>query len=857
MTDTHNAPESFEVDLTNCDREPIHILGNVQSYGCLVAVSTDWITIHASVNVSRYLGVEADDIIGLPFRDIIADKALHDIRTRLQLLSGEDAIERIFGLKLLEGSSELFDVSMHVSNATIILEFERSNTEGTIDSGLYVRPMINRIKSAHSVVDLCHAGARQIKALTGFDRVMVYKFLPDDTGEVIAEVCRPDMEPYLGLRYPASDIPKQARALYLRSLLRIISDVNGEVYPIIPPTNPEGQPIDLSLSTLRSVSPIHLEYLRNMGVSASMSISILKKGKLWGLFSCHHTEPRVLSYDIRSAAELFAQLFSFVLDQKETELEQNELVRARAHHDQLMSRLADGKTLSENFSSVVESLREVVPCDGIAAWIDGRFQQVGKTPTEEEFTKLVRFLNTATASKIYSTECLGDIFPPAKDYVVRGAGLLAMPVSRTPRDYIVLFRQEIAKSIKWGGNPDKPVEPGPNGIRLTPRKSFEAWQEVVRGNCASWTSAEIGAAESLRVTLLEVVLRLTDAANQERQQNQERQELLISELNHRVRNILNLIRGLVSQSKSDAKTVEQFTETVGGRVHALARAHDQITKENWNGASLRGLIQTECDAYFAEKSGRVTINGPEIDLSPEAFSTCALVIHELVTNSAKYGALSDSRGRIIVEIDLADDGALLMNWTEEDGPPVKPPTRRGFGSTVIERSIPYELKGKAKISYNLSGLSANFMIPSVHVESVSSAAPSAQQAKPSNKNAPSNRSDEANVLSGHVLLVEDNMIIALDAEDMLKELGAKTVTTASSVSEGLQALEQKKPDFAVLDVNLGAETSKPVAKVLAELGVPFIFTTGYGENAPMLAEFEGVAVLQKPYDKDRIKSKLA
>jgi two-component sensor histidine kinase/CheY-like chemotaxis protein len=353
------------------------------------------------------------------------------------------------------------------------------------------------------------------------------------------------------------------------------------------------------------------------------------------------------------------------------------------------------------------------------------------------------------------------------------------------------------------------------------------------------------------MTLLEVLLRVTDAAIRDRAKAQEQQELLIAELNHRVRNILNLIKGLVSQSKSEAKTATQFTEVVGGRIHALARAHDQITKEQWAPASAHALIRTEADAYLTGKADRVVIAGPDALLEPSAFTSVALVLHELMTNAAKYGGLSDTAGRVKVSFAVKEDGAVEIVWQESGGPPIKAvPERRGFGTTVIERSIPYELKGEAEIRFETTGLRGRFLIPPAHVAGVTEGEDSGNDQSVS-KSPP--RSDG---LSGDVLLVEDNMIIALDAEQFLIELGAKTVHVASSVAEALSLADKHELTFAVLDVNLATETSEEVALHLTEKGVPFVFATGYGDTTALTKRFPQVGVIQKPYDRTHIEAAL-
>jgi two-component sensor histidine kinase/CheY-like chemotaxis protein len=347
--------------------------------------------------------------------------------------------------------------------------------------------------------------------------------------------------------------------------------------------------------------------------------------------------------------------------------------------------------------------------------------------------------------------------------------------------------------------------------------------------------------------LLEVVLRLTDVATRERRAAQERQELLIAELNHRVRNILALIRGLITRSRERAMSLEEFASVVGGRVQALARAHDQITVDNWGPAPLRNLFTTEAGAYLHEKANRVSLDGPDVLLEPPAFSTLALVVHELLTNSAKYGALCDNEGKVRVTWEMSASGRLVIDWQEEGGPPVQAPTRRGFGSTIIERSIPFDLKGEADVQYRFEGVKARFEIPSGYVRRD----PHARRAAPAETAHPVGR-----VLCGAAMVVEDNMIIALDAEALLAELGADTVETASSVADALRRIAERKLAFAIVDVNLGHESSFPVADALMENGVPFAFATGYGKNIDFPERFAHVPVIAKPYALESVASRI-
>ncbi len=831
------------VDLTNCDREPIHILGNVQSFGALIAISADWIVQHVSRNAKEVLGLEPEEMIGVPLPRHLPAASVEKLRRKLGGTSHEDAVVRLFGMDLFE-DGRLFDISAHQSNLSFIFEFEAKSRGAEHDELALVTPMMRRVAAEKDLVKVSEVAAQQLRDLTGFDRVMVYQFGPEGDGTVIAEAKDElDSETYLGLHFPSSDIPRQARALYKRSHLRLIADVDDAVSPIEPQFSPEGAPLDLSLAVTRAVSPIHLEYLRNMKVRASMSVSIIIRGELWGLFACHHREPLYVDYERRTAIELLAQFYAYELERREARAVTETSDRAQRLHDKLMMRLGSSEDLVEGFPSIAREIGSVIPHDGIALFSDGTYVSQGEAPSEEEFQVIARFLNTSAASRVYATDHLVARLPSIAPMTDRCAGILAIPISRTPRDYIVLFRGEAVRQVNWAGNPHKPVEVGSFGARLTPRKSFEIWKEDVGNRSEPWSPTAVRAAEAIRVTLLEVVLKLSDEVNVERKRAQDQQELLIAELNHRVRNVLGLIRSLVSKSRESAETIEEFSAAIDGRIHALAQAHDQLTKTEWSPVAFREVIATELKAYLAGDESRVAITGPRILLSPEAFSTIALVSHELVTNSVKYGALSNASGTVEIEITPLPDGFYRITWEETGGPAVKPPKRRGFGSTIIERSVPFELGGKARVDFRLTGLRAEFLIPERYVKEIGPAPDATAHKAAPEEPVLVDRPE----LSGVGLVVEDNLIIAMDAADILSELGLDKVHTASTVAEALRVAESNVISVALLDVHLGKETSLPVAQYLDARGVPFVLASGYSGQSDSLGRFPSVPVVNKPF----------
>ena len=841
----NKAVSTNDVDLTNCDREPIHLLGAIQPIGLMIVFTADWMISNVSANIGEFLDVDPEALIGRPASKALSPHAIHTLRNRMSLLRGPDALERIFHMELRE-PGKAFDVALHMSGSRIILEAEPSTDHDYGDATGTVRGMVSRLEQAQDINAFFHEGARQVRALTGFDRVMIYHFSPDGSGEVVAESAKSGIGSFLGLHYPATDIPKQARELYLRSLLRIITDIHAEPVPIVPQGDEYGKPVDLSLSVLRSVSRIHIEYLHNMGVRASMSISIVVEGKLWGLIACHHYSPRCPSFERRSVAELFAQMFAMRIEARERKLIVEYERRARDISDQLLGAVASDETLLNDPEWLSAILTSAIPADGVGVWINGNYAFSGLTPKTGEFAQIVQALNTTAAGRVYSTDEISALVPVKGGQAMDVAGMLAIPISRTPRDYVVLFRAEIIRSVRWAGDPHKPVEFGPNGPRLTPRQSFEEWKETVVGRSMPFTESEVRVAETLRATLIEVVLRLADEASAERSEASSRQELLIAELNHRVRNILSLIRGLIRQSKPpEGTSIEDFVKVVDGRVHALARAHNQITDDHWGPAPVRNLLDAEAAAFLTTQKDRLRLKGPSVLLNPQAYSTLALVVHELVTNSVKYGGLSVEEGEVVVDWSVHDDGALHFCWREQGGPEVWPPQRKGFGTTIIEHSVPYDLGGSSTIDYAREGVRADFVIPAKHVVQTSDIA-GTRIDLPEAPHTPVEQFDK--LLRGKaILLVEDSLIIALDAEDLLTRLGARSVTTEGTALGAIATMERDRPDLAILDINLGDHDSVPIANRLAELEVPFMFATGYGEQSQLPDHHKARLVLQKPY----------
>jgi light-regulated signal transduction histidine kinase (bacteriophytochrome)/ActR/RegA family two-component response regulator len=840
--------------LTRCDLEPITRLERIQSFGFLLAMSSDWRVVRASANLAQFTGADAASALGAPLDSLVDREALHEIRNRLTGLASTGGAERIYGIKLVAGRP-LLDIAVHYVGKLCVLEGEPAGLDSRVDAASLVRTTVSHLRKQPTLDAFHRDGARQIRRMTGFDRVMIYRFEADGSGEVIAEDFATGMESFLGLHYPASDIPVQARALYVRNAFRIIADVQAVTIPLLSSAMDAGEPLDLTLAITRAVSPAHIEYLRNMGVAASLSISIMVEGALWGLVACHHRNSRLPTFVIRTAAELFGEMYSLKLEARLRQMEDDYDRQARESAVALLTSVAANNELLGHASWLQEALRQMIPCDGIAICLKGHLSLSGSTPAAADVEGIAQLMDVSLAGQPFVTDHLAALRPQSSAHAALAAGVIGMVLSKTDSDYIMLFRRERLRDIKWAGEPVK-IDTGGEAIpNVSPRKSFNAFTESIRGFSRPFTATEVKVAEALGSGLREVIRRETRAADAERATG--RQELLIAELNHRVRNVLALIRGLISQTNGEEGDTSSYVASLNGRVQALARAHDRVSRQNSGPGPLNAIFDDEIAAYVPTQRHRFIIRGALVMLQPQAFSALALIVHELVTNCAKHGSLSD-KGRVEVTLEYKSAAGLFMKWRELEGPSVQIPTRRGFGSVIIERVLPFELQGTALVHYLPAGLEADFFIPERHIASVSRSVADPVEPLTVNKSSDGLATHQMAPLRGlTVLLLEDNLIVALEAEDMLKALGAQSVQAASTIAAASKILETSAVHFAVLDINLGFETSLSLASRIRALNIPFIFASGYGENINVGTSNHSVLTVTKPYDRDDLRFAVA
>lgn len=501
------------IDLTNCDREPIHIPGFIQPHGVLLVIHAETLQIlQVSKNTDRLLGYSPEQLLDQSLSLLLNAPQLEAVR---QCLGGDFASINPLPLTLQHQDQLLyFDGIVHQTDQLILLELEPKPAQEQTDFFNFyqqVKGTITRIQQAPTLRSMCRIVVKEIRRITNFDRVMIYRFDPEGAGQVIAE----DTElkiPYLDLHYPRSDIPQQARQLYTLNGLRLIPDAHYQPVPLIPTENPlTQQPLDLSLTVLRSVSPIHVEYMQNMGVAASMSISLVQDRKLWGLIACHHSTARSVPYSIRTLCEFIGQVMSVQLANKEASEDADYKVYLKSLQTQFIEALSQADYFLDGMVQLQSQLLALVNGTGAVICSGDQCIPVGQTPSAEEIYALLNWIKPQFQHSLFVTRSLSKTYPAATAFETIASGVLALEISKVHHNYILWFRPEVLQTVNWGGNPNKPVEVLENGeVRLSPRKSFALWQETVRGHALPWKAAEIEAVTELRSLIVGVVLRQAD-----------------------------------------------------------------------------------------------------------------------------------------------------------------------------------------------------------------------------------------------------------------------------------------------------------------------------------------------------------
>ena len=501
------APRFGQADLSNCEREQIHLAGSIQPHGALLVVSEhDHVVLQASANAAAFLGLGQDRGGGLLGRPLEALEGDLGQRVRSSLDRPLDRIPTALRCRMGRQRTS-FDGQVHrPPEGGLIVELEPAGAP--VDLSRHVEAALQTIVGTPSLRVLADRTATLFKDLTGYDRVMVYRFDEEGHGEVLAEEREPALEPYLGNRYPASDIPQIARRLYERTRVRVLVDVAYTPVPIEPRCSPlTGRDLDMSLCSLRSMSPLHIQYLKNMGVGATLVASLLVGGRLWGLVACHHYAPRLVPYETRAACELLAETVATRIAALESFVQaQAELSVRRLEQRMIEAISREGDWRNALFDSS-RSLLQPVNAGGVALLFEGQVLTAGEVPGTPQLRELGAWLDARPRAPVIATASLRAEEPDFAPLTAVASGLLATPVSSAPGEYLIWFRPEQVRTLVWGGNPFKPVLVGDNPADLSPRRSFAQWHQLVEGTSEPWTTADLTTARLIGDSVADVVLQ--------------------------------------------------------------------------------------------------------------------------------------------------------------------------------------------------------------------------------------------------------------------------------------------------------------------------------------------------------------
>lgn len=658
-----------------CDQECIRKPGLIQPYGMLLVVSKEDFTIlQVSDNTQDFLFVSPAELINQKLDFFLDTWQIQNLRQSLVL---ED-LDTINPLRLVININQqifIFDSIIHASGELLLLEIEpvvHQEQVSFLEFYHLVRSSVLKLQGATGFKELCDFLAQEVRRISGFDRVMVYQFDHLNNGSVIAEDKQPHLEPFLGLHYPATDIPAQARELYKSNWTRLIADVEYKPVKVIPQYNPLTQePLDMSQAILRAVSPIHLEYLQNMGVRATLCISLMQHGKLWGLIACHHYSHRYIPYNIRKACEFLGQVMSVELIYKE---QQEKTFFYKDKLRTVLDNLLQTDSQEHNFAKSLikdqQVLLDLVKATGVVVSLGNNFLILGQTPPQEFIHALMGWLEAHYQDEIFHTNHLAELYPEALDFKDQVSGVLAISIARSQKSYqVIWFRPEVVQTVNWAGNPHQPLEVDPfNHQRLTPRNSFALWKETVKFQSLPWESGEIEAALELRSALM---LAALESSQYQLRQSQELAQVTLQ----------SIADGVI--------TVDQL-----GYVQSCNPVAEQIT--GWSEAEAKGRQLSE--VFHLTTTNLNTLNNLNtLSSNPEEIQNPAqkALQEGCIVSLANYAILVD---RTQQEWIISHSAAPIRNRNGEI-----------IGAVLVFRDVTEERKLAGQLSWqathdNLTGL---------------------------------------------------------------------------------------------------------------------------------------------------------
>lgn len=678
------------LDLAACAREPIHVPGTIQPHGILLALEgPSFLLRQASANASRLLGRAVEAALGQPIGTMLPtlERDLgRQFESSLSQIEARPSPAVYLGRFAFEpGQGDAFDVLAHHSGNALILELEEA-AEPAPDpfGGLYplASACMAELQAAQGLPELGTIAARHVRAISGFDRVLIYRFDSEWNGTVVAEDRNDALPSYLDLRFPASDIPAQARELYRLNPQRLIPNADYRPVPMVPPRDPlTGQPLDLSFSVLRSVSPVHVEYMKNMGTRASMSFSLLHQGRLWGLISCHNAEPRRIPAPLRAACEFVARIAATQIGAHEQSARAAYRLHLKEIESLLLAQMAAEESFAQGLAKDPEPLLALANAQGAAIVQEERCILVGRTPPEHAVRQLANHLATRAKDEVFSTDCLSRVVEGGEDHKEEASGVLGIPISELHPSYVLWFRPEIIRTVAWGGDPRKSVEHIAGNARLHPRKSFEAWKETVRLRSLPWQDEEVEAVKDLRKAVVGIVLRKAEemaALAEELTRSNKELEAFSYSISHDLRAPFRHVVGYAELLREFdgpklSERGQRYVDTIIESAHSAGRLVDELLNFSRMGRMQIQPIPIDMDLLVAETRRRLEpdIQGRNIEwrvapLPPAQADPMMmrLVLENLVSNAIKY---TRPRDRAVIEIGAMQERGETVYFVRDNG----------------------------------------------------------------------------------------------------------------------------------------------------------------------------------------------
>ncbi len=646
-----------KVDLTTCDDEPIHIPGAIQPHGAMLVMDADRVVLQASANIASFFGVEAETLVG----EVLGEDLI-SAETWLRVVE-ETADNAHQGWSFRPLPERRFELLAHRVGDSFVVEIEPPASLETFQFAMHAQEAVGRLQDASNVEQLLETAVKEIQRLIGHDRVMAYRFMEDLSGEVVAET-RSDAveESFLGMRYPASDIPQRARDLYALNPVRLIAEVTDDRAELVPAMNPNtGGPLDLSRSVLRAVSPIHIEYLRNMGVNATMSVSLVVGGRLWGLIACHHYSKKVVSHTERSTARLLSRTLSLVIDHLLRQTEQSERKRKGEARESLVRAVEDEGEVLRGLADNHLELLELLDADAVAVTSDSRVAVYGDGPDVAWVSALVDKLGADPEVGLVATPAVHE-GREGIEFSEKATGVLAVPFHRAQNGWLLFFRHERVQQVPWAGEPTKTVTVGEHGERLSPRGSFELWNETVRGTSRPWTAIDEDVAGHLSSDLTRLSLQWASARERIR-------KLALGMVAHDLRNPMQAVSmaGEILTRSSGSEQIGRHIRNSTRRMRDLMTQLSDVTRLQSDepleldfeqvdlGALVHDLVN-ECELAYPGSTYELYLD--EVEPIVGDAGRIEQVVANLLSNARHYGAtgkpivvrLSSTPRRALIEV---------------------------------------------------------------------------------------------------------------------------------------------------------------------------------------------------------------